>query len=103
GADGSLTGVVPNAARHSAAANAPRAAGPVLPGMPNLHSHAFQRAMAGLTEQAGQGGSGGDDSFWTWRQVMYGFVARLTPDHVQAIAAQLYVERLRAGYPAGGE
>ncbi len=103
GADGSLTGVTPNAAGHSAAASAPRAAGPVLPGMPNLHSHAFQRAMAGLTEQAGQGGSGGDDSFWTWRQVMYGFVGRLTPDQVQAIAAQLYVEMLKAGYTAVGE
>jgi formimidoylglutamate deiminase len=103
GSDGNLTGVEPNAARHPAAANAPRAAGPVLPGMPNLHSHAFQRAMAGLAEQAGQGGSSGDDSFWTWRQVMYGFVGRLMPDQVQAIAAQLYVEMLKAGYTAVGE
>jgi len=71
--------------------------------MPNLHSHAFQRAMAGLTEQAAQGGSGGDDSFWTWRQVMYGFVGRLMPEQVQAIAAQLYVEMLKAGYTAVGE
>lgn len=101
--DGSLARVTPAAAGTPAAAKAPRAAGPVLPGMPNLHSHAFQRAMAGLTEQAGQGGSGGDDSFWTWRQVMYGFVARLTPEQVQAIAAQLYVEMLKAGYTAVGE
>src|SRR6185312_1200823 len=103
GPDGSLTGVTPNATAHPAAASAPRAAGPVVPGMPNLHSHAFQRAMAGLTEQVGQGGSGGDDSFWTWRQVMYGFVGRLMPDQVQAIAAQLYVEMLKAGYTAVGE
>jgi formimidoylglutamate deiminase len=103
GADGSLIAATPNAAGHAAAASAPRAAGPVLPGMPNLHSHAFQRAMAGLTEQAGQGGSGGDDSFWTWRQVMYGFVGRLMPEQVQAIAAQLYVEMLKAGYTAVGE
>ncbi len=103
GADGSLTAVTRNAAGHAAAASAPRAAGPVLPGMPNLHSHAFQRAMAGLTEQAGQGGAGGDDSFWTWRQVMYGFVGRLMPEQVQAIAAQLYVEMLKAGYTAVGE
>jgi len=103
GPDGSLAGVAPNAAGHPGAASAPRAAGPVLPGMPNLHSHAFQRAMAGLTEQVGQGGAGGDDSFWTWRQVMYGFVGRLTPDQVQAIAAQLYVEMLKAGYTAVGE
>ena len=103
GADGSFAAVLPNAAGHAAAARAPRAAGPVLPGMPNLHSHAFQRAMAGLTEQVGQAGAGRDDSFWTWRQVMYGFVARLTPDQVQAIAAQLYVEMLKSGYTAVGE
>jgi formimidoylglutamate deiminase len=103
GADGSFTDVSADAADHPAAASAPRAAGPVLPGMPNLHSHAFQRAMAGLTEQAGQAGAPGEDSFWTWRQVMYGFVSRLTPDQVQAIAAQLYVEMLKAGYTAVGE
>jgi formimidoylglutamate deiminase len=102
-ADGYLANVLPNAADHPEASYAHRAAGPVLPGMPNLHSHAFQRAMAGLTEQAGQGGAAGDDSFWTWRQVMYGFVGRLTPDQVQAIAAQLYVEMLKSGYTAVGE
>ncbi|NII09247.1 formimidoylglutamate deiminase [Oleiagrimonas sp. C23AA] len=66
----------------------------ILPGMANLHSHAFQRAMAGLAERRGEG----DDSFWTWRQTMYGFAARLSPDDLKAIAAQLYVEMLRAGY-----
>ncbi|MGE0117939.1 MAG: formimidoylglutamate deiminase [Dongiaceae bacterium] len=101
GADGTLLNVVADAAGH--AVSAPRVAGPVLPGMPNLHSHAFQRAMAGLTEQAGQAGDPGGDSFWTWRQVMYGFVGRLNPDQVQAIAAQLYVEMLKAGYTAVGE
>ena len=75
------------------------ARGPVVPGMPNLHSHAFQRAMAGLAERAGHG----EDSFWTWREVMYGFVSRLTPDDVEAIAAQLYLEMLKAGYTAVGE
>ncbi|MEE8499088.1 MAG: formimidoylglutamate deiminase, partial [Kiloniellales bacterium] len=78
---------------------APHAAGVVLPGMPNLHSHAFQRAMAGLAERAGPK----DDSFWTWREVMYGFVRQLSPDQVEAIAAQLYVEMLKAGYTAVGE
>jgi formimidoylglutamate deiminase len=102
GADGTLRNVVANAAAQPAAADAPRASGPVLPGMPNLHSHAFQRAMAGLTERVGGGGPGGD-SFWTWRQVMYGFVAQLDPEQVQAIAAQLYVEMLKAGYTAVGE
>ncbi|OZB58197.1 MAG: formimidoylglutamate deiminase [Lysobacterales bacterium 14-68-21] len=66
----------------------------VLPGMPNLHSHAFQRAMAGLAERRGPG----NDSFWTWREAMYGFAAALDPEALQAIAAQLYVEMLKAGY-----
>jgi formimidoylglutamate deiminase len=64
------------------------------PGMPNLHSHAFQRAMAGLAERRGPG----DDSFWTWREAMYAFASRIGPGALQAIAAQLYVEMLKAGY-----
>ncbi len=66
----------------------------VLPGMPNLHSHAFQRAMAGLAERRGPG----DDSFWSWRETMYAFASRIGPEQLRAIAAQLYVEMLRAGY-----
>lgn len=66
----------------------------VLPGMPNLHSHAFQRAMAGLAERRGPG----EDSFWTWRETMYAFGSRIGPEDLQAIAAQLYVEMLKAGY-----
>ena len=66
----------------------------VLPGMPNLHSHAFQRAMAGLAERKGKA----DDSFWSWREAMYGFAAAIGPHQLQAIAAQLYVEMLKAGY-----
>ena len=66
----------------------------VLPGMPNLHSHAFQRAMAGLAERKGKP----DDSFWSWREAMYGFAATIGPEQLQAIAAQLYVEMLKAGY-----
>jgi formimidoylglutamate deiminase len=66
----------------------------VLPGMPNLHSHAFQRAMAGLAERQSQS----DDSFWTWREVMYAFAGSINPDDLRAIAAQLYVEMLKAGY-----
>src|SRR5699024_9641845 len=72
----------------------PSIEGAVPGGMVNLHSHAFQRAMAGLAEHRGQG----DDSFWTWRETMYAFAARVTPEHVRAIAAQLYVEMLKAGY-----
>ena len=65
-----------------------------LPGIPNLHSHAFQRAMAGLTERR----TNPSDSFWTWRELMYRFAARITPESLYAIAAQLYVEMLEAGY-----
>ena len=74
-------------------------AGLVVPGIANLHSHAFQRAMAGLAERAGPDG----DNFWRWREVMYRFLAVLTPDDVEAIAAQLYVECLTHGYTAVGE
>ncbi len=66
----------------------------VLPGMVNLHSHAFQRALGGLTERAGDG----PDSFWTWRDLMYRFAARITPEQIEAIAAQLFSECLRHGY-----
>jgi formimidoylglutamate deiminase len=89
----------------SATANSPHNAadeiltGPALPGMANLHSHAFQRAMAGLTER--HQNSGGD--FWSWRQVMYRSLESLTPEDVQAIAAQLYVEMLEAGYTSVAE
>jgi formimidoylglutamate deiminase len=70
-----------------------------LPGIGNLHSHAFQRAMAGLTERRGQG----DDSFWTWRSLMYRFVADMAPGDVEAVAAQAYVEMLEAGFTRVGE
>jgi formimidoylglutamate deiminase len=66
----------------------------VVPGVPNLHSHAFQRAMAGLAERRGNS----QDSFWSWREVMYQFAGRVGPDALRAIAAQLYVEMLKAGY-----
>src|SRR5512141_197937 len=85
----------------------------VLPGMPNLHSHAFQRAMAGLAERRGfalherEGQKAAipgrtsqqtEDSFWTWRETMYAFAGLIDPDAMRAIAAQLYVEMLKAGY-----
>ncbi|WP_372674615.1 formimidoylglutamate deiminase [Aquicoccus sp.] len=75
-------------------------AGLLLPAPGNLHSHAFQRAMAGLTEARGPGGR---DSFWTWRRLMFHFLDRLTPDHVEAIAAQVQMEMLEAGYAAVAE
>lgn len=71
----------------------------ILPGMPNLHSHAFQRGMAGLAEIRGPG----SDSFWSWRNVMYRFALTMTPDQVEAVAAQLYVEMMEAGFTRVGE
>jgi len=73
------------------------AGGIVLPAMSNLHSHAFQRAMAGFAEVRGP------DDFWSWRRQMYALVARLDPDQLQAVAEQAYVEMLKAGYCAVGE
>ncbi len=78
--------------------------GAALPGMPNLHSHAFQRAMAGLGEVSGPARDDGEpDSFWTWRQVMYGFLDALTPDQIETIAFKLYVDMLKAGYTSVAE
>jgi formimidoylglutamate deiminase len=89
---GEITAVVADAS----SAGADRRAGIAVPGMPNLHSHAFQRGMAGLAEVHGPAA----DSFWTWREVMYRFLDRLTPEDVETIAAQLYVEMLEAGFTA---
>jgi formimidoylglutamate deiminase len=69
------------------------------PAAANLHSHAFQRAMAGLAEVRGTG----NDTFWTWREKMYRFALMMSPDDVEAVAAQLYVEMLEAGFAAVGE
>ena len=90
-ASGRLTSVQPNA---EALSGAERAQGPVIPGMPNLHSHAFQRGIAGLTEFRGAS----EDSFWSWRTLMYGFALQLDPAQLEAIAFGLYVEMLEAGY-----
>jgi len=85
--------------KDASSGDAQRLAGPALPGMANLHSHAFQRAMAGLAEVRGDP----DDDFWSWRELMYRFLDRLTPAHAQAIARQLYIEMLKHGYTAVGE
>lgn len=74
-----------------------RVAGWAVPGVPNVHSHSFQRGLAGLAEGRGP------DSFWSWRQVMYRFLERLTPDDIEAITAQLYVELLKEGFTCVGE
>jgi formiminoglutamate deiminase len=89
---GAITEITQNATVTSADINLP---GIALPGLANLHSHAFQRGMAGLAQR------GGD--FWSWREVMYRFVAVLTPDDIQAIAAIAYMEMLEAGFTAVAE
>jgi len=89
-AAGSLTEVTPDSAHRT---NEQRVE-LVMPGMVNLHSHAFQRALGGLTEIAGDS----PDSFWTWRDLMYRFARSITPEHIEAIAAQLFSECLRHGY-----
>lgn len=71
----------------------------IVPGMPNLHSHAFQRAMAGLAEMRGAG----NDSFWSWRTAMYRLALTISPAQLEAVAAQLYVEMLEAGFTRVGE
>ncbi|WP_233712956.1 formimidoylglutamate deiminase [Amaricoccus solimangrovi] len=71
----------------------------LLPAPSNLHSHTFQRAMAGMTERRGPS----PDSFWTWRRLMYKFLDHLTPDQVEAIAAFAFVEMLEAGFAAVAE
>jgi formimidoylglutamate deiminase len=71
----------------------------IVPTIPNLHSHAFQRAMAGMTEVRGAT----SDSFWSWRELMYRFALSMTPDQMEAVAAQLYMEMLEAGFGRVGE
>jgi formimidoylglutamate deiminase len=94
GPDGAITAVTAGAAE--CAEHVP---GIAIPAVPNVHSHAHQRFMAGLAERAGPGA----DSFWTWREAMYGFALRLSPEDLEAVAAQLYVEMLKAGFSVVGE
>jgi formimidoylglutamate deiminase len=71
-----------------------RAKGPVVPALANLHSHAFQRAMAGLAERAGTN----EDSFWTWRDEMYRVVGLMNPERLEAVATRLYIDMLKGGF-----
>jgi formimidoylglutamate deiminase len=78
---------------------AERVDGIVIPGMPNAHSHAFQRAMAGNAEYR----SSARDSFWTWRQAMYALANRIGPEELRVVATQLFIEMLKAGYTSVAE
>lgn len=94
-ADGHITGV----AKAAAPQPGDTRVSALLPALSNLHSHAFQRAMAGMTEHR----IAGRDSFWTWRDLMYRFLDRLTPEQMEAIAALVFMEMQEAGYAAVGE
>ena len=91
-------GVIASVTVDAASAAGERVAGVTVPGMPNLHCHAFQRLMAGRAET----GRAGRD-FWSWRTVMHDYARRLDPESLRAAAAQLYVEMLKAGYTAVAE
>ena len=95
GTDGLWRSVQPGAAEPPA--HAAVLSGPALPGLVNAHSHAFQRAFAGLAERH-ETLSPGDDDFWSWRDRMYQVALRITPRQLRAVAAQLYTELLRGGY-----
>jgi len=96
GSDGRIESVMSGAERRGATVAVPV----LLPAVCNLHSHTFQRAMAGRTEARGPAGA---DSFWTWRESMYSFLETLTPDDIEAVATLAFVEMLESGYAAVGE
>ncbi|CAN1554577.1 SsnA Cytosine deaminase and related metal-dependent hydrolases [Rhabdaerophilaceae bacterium] len=91
--EGVINAVEPNSAFGE------RVRGFAIPGLANLHSHAFQRAMAGLTEHAGAG----DDSFWSWRELMYRFLGRISPEDAEMIAAHAFAQMLEGGFTTVGE
>lgn len=92
-ADGTWANIDANASADQQR-SAIRLTGPVIPGLVNAHSHAFQRAIAGMTERT----NGGQDNFWSWRDRMYRVAQRITPQQLEAVAALLYAELLQAGY-----
>lgn len=94
-----MDGRIAALAADAAAGDAEHIRGIALPGLPNLHSHTFQRGMAGLTERRG----GSEDNFWMWRQAMYHFLGRLEPEDVEAVAAFAFVEMLERGFTSVAE
>ena len=97
--DIAANGVVAAVTRGTRADGVLCVSGPLIPGMPNVHSHSFQRAIAGRTGARAQAG----DSFWTWRRAMYGFLDRVDAEAFEAVTAQCYVEMLKAGYTSVAE
>jgi formiminoglutamate deiminase len=93
---GRITAVTPDSVPGDAARH-----GIALPGMPNLHSHSFQRAISGLTEY--HAGGAGAENFWSWREVMYRFALRLSPEQIEAIATLAFIEMLESGFTTVAE
>jgi formimidoylglutamate deiminase len=96
GEDGCFSTVTPASSSNGLAL----LSGAVVPGMPNVHSHAFQRVLAGRTERSS---AGKPDSFWTWREAMYKLAERIDPEQLEAIATFAYIEMLKAGYTSVAE
>jgi formimidoylglutamate deiminase len=92
-------GLVSHMSAGSSPSDCETLSGPVLPSIPNLHSHAFQYLMAGMTEVS----LNPNDSFWSWRDLMYKIVSQLSPSDIEIIASQLYIDMLKAGYTQVGE
>jgi formimidoylglutamate deiminase len=97
--EGFITSVQPGSRIESGGEGILRLSGFVVPGLGNVHSHGFQRGLSGLTERGGSA----DDHFWSWREVMYRFLERLSPDEISALTAVAYMEMLEAGFTSVGE
>src|ERR1035438_6578334 len=97
GRAGGISGAEPHP--HGCPQQVERVSGFVVPGIPNAHSHAFQRGMTGNTEFR----LSARDSFWTWRQAMYGLANRIEPEDLQVLATQLFIDMLKAGYTSVAE
>jgi formimidoylglutamate deiminase len=97
GANGTWQSITPNVATSPSASKATWVSGPLIPGIVNSHGHAFQRAIAGLTEHR-TNASNDTDNFWTWRDSMYKIAGRISPEQLEVIANQLFSELLRGGY-----
>jgi formimidoylglutamate deiminase len=92
---GLISRITPNSIK----SNGDAAVDTLLPALANVHSHSFQRFMSGMTEHR----SAGKDNFWSWRDLMYRFAGRMTPDDIEAVAAQVFMEMQEAGYASVGE
>src|SRR5688500_15144839 len=94
-----IDGLIASVERDAATKARDERAKVALPGMANVHSHAFQRGMAGLTEYRGPSA----DNFWSWRELMYRFCARMTPEDLEAVSAMAFAEMLESGFTRVGE